>query len=260
MPDIEMNSEYVEDVDNGSLEQTDFTNTMMQQFEDIRAAVAAYETVTDYWGEDVARYYAVDVQDNEVIVVDRKNNYNYYGIAFSVEGDKPVIDFACTSRKKVRYENYDDGTDAPETMFGLDGYISEIEKNAHDKVAEATENYSRVKTELDEIKPKYDEYVAAEEKRLADEVNAAKDAKLAEYEDCLGDVAEFVAIKDNKDELTVDEIEKECAVLYVKSVRASKSNFTKGSSSPAVGIIDDKDDDDTDGYVSTKYGLVRKRY
>lgn len=263
MPKDDIKNDEIESVDtdfSDDNQSTDFANTMMQQFEDISNAVAAQETIKDYWGYDVPRYYAVDVQDDEVIVVDTGDNYHYYGIAFTVDGDKPVLDFACATRKKVRYENYEDGAMVPAGAFNFGEHIASIEKSAREKVDEAEANYSHVKEELDEIKPKYDEYVAAEEKRQADELNAAKDAKIAEYEDSLGENADFAAIKDKKDELSVDEIEKECAVLYVKTMRAAKTNFSKSNSSPAVSIIEDGDDDDRDGYVNTKYGFVKKRY
>lgn len=239
---------------------SDFANTMMQQFEDISHIVASQETVKDYWGDDVPRYYAVDVQDDEVIVVDAGDSYHYYGIPYTMDGDKPVLDFACGTRKKVRYENYEDGAPAPAGVFDFGEHIASIEKKASERIESVESDYSAVKSELDEIKPKYDEYVAADEKRATDELNAAKDAKLAEYEDALGESADFAAIKDKKDELSVDEIEKECAVLYVKNIRAAKTNFSKNPSSPAVGIINDGDDDTPDGYVKTKYGDIKRRY
>ena len=247
-------------VDDDAKPASDFANTMMQQFEDISHIVASQETVKDYWGDDVPRYYAVDVQDDEVIVVDFGDNYHYYGIPYTMDGDKPVLDFACGTRKKVRYENYENGAMAPAGAFDFGEHIASIEKSAREKVDEAESNYSHVKEELDEIKPRYDEYVAAEEKRQADELNAAKDAKIAEYEDSLGENADFVAIKDKRDELSVDEIEKECAVLYVKTMRAAKTNFSRSNGSPAVSIIEDGDDDTPDGYVKTKYGDIKRRY
>ena len=257
----DVKTDFSEDVvDDDAQPASDFANTMMQQFEDIANVVASQETVKDYWGDDMPRYYAVDIQDDEVIVVDRGDNYHYYGIPYTMDGDKPVLDFACGTRKKVRYENYEDGAPAPANVFDFGEHIASIEKKASERIESVESDYSAVKSELDEIKPKYDEYVAANEKRAADELNAAKDAKLAEYEDTLGESADFAAIKDKRDELSVDEIEKECAVLYVKNVRAAKTNFSKNPSSPAVGIINDGDDDTPDGYVKTKYGDIKRRY
>ena len=220
----DFSEDVVDDVADDNQPASDFANTMMQQFEDIANVVASQETVKDYWGDDVPRYYAVDVQDDEVIVVDTGENYHYYGIPYTMDGDKPVLDFACGTRKKVRYENYEDGAPAPANVFDFGEHIASIEKKASERIESVESDYSAVKSELDEIKPKYDEYVAADEKRAADELNAAKDAKLSEYEDALGESADFAAIKDKKDELSVDEIEKE------------------------------------DGYVKTKYGDIKRRY
>ena len=55
--------------------------------------------------------------------------------------------------------------------------------------------------------------------------------------------------------MSVDDIEKECAVLYVKANR-SKNNFSAQNAGAAVvGVMDDGDDD-SDCWVSTKYGRI----
>lgn len=254
----------------GNMPNPDFSQTIMQQFEDIAQIVREYETYTDeFWGEELPRFYATDVQDSEVIVVDCKDNYHYYGVPFTMEGDKPVLDFACAKRKKVTYSDYEDGTAAPEGAFDFGKHISEIEDKFTEKVNESAEKISEVesakeqveaefeavKVELDDIKPKYEELFAADEQRKADELNAEKDAKLGEYEESLGENEAFAAIKEKKDELSVDEIEKECAVLYVKQNRA-KAQFSKvDDGDTTVGVIDDHED--MDGYVNTKYGYIK---
>lgn len=262
-----------------NMPNSEFSQTLMQQFNDISAVVSGHETVKDYWGDDVPRYYTVDVQDAEVIVVDAQDGYNYYSFPFTMDGDKPVIDFACKKRKKVSYQDYEDGATIIENAFSFGEHIAAFEKVVGEKLeeadgkiaeieaakAEVESNFEQVKSELneakselDEIKPKYEAYEAAEAQRKADELNAEKDAKFAEYEDALADNADFAAIKEKKDELSVDEIEKECAVLYVKAVRAAKTNFSKSGASSAVGIIED-DDDDVDGYVNiSRYGYIKK--
>lgn len=254
----------------GNMPNPDFSQTIMQQFEDISQAVRAQETFTDSWGYECARFYAADIQDSEVIVVDCKDNYHYYGIPFTMEGDKPVMDFACKKRKKVTYSDYEDGTAAPEGAFDFGMHISEIEnkfaekaEEVDGKIAEAESakekleaDFEAVKSELEEIKPKYDELFAADEQRKADELNAEKDAKFEEYEESLSEVAEFAALKEKKDELSVDEIEKECAVLYVKQNRA-KANFSKADNGDAAVEIVDEHDDAMDGYVNTKYGYIK---
>ena len=121
------------------------------------------------------------------------------------------------------------------------------------------EDYEAIKAEYEEIKPKYDEYVRAEEQRVYDELNAQKDAKFAEYEDMLSDNVEFAALKEKKDEMSIDDIEKECAVMFVRASRA-KMNFSKSTSNVAVlnVINDDGDCGTADGYVNTKYGMVKR--
>ena len=254
----------------GNMPNSDFAQTVMQQFEDIAQIVRSHETFTDSWGYECARFYAADIQDSEVIVVDCKDNYHYYGVPFSIDGDKPVMDFACAKRKKVTYSDYEEGTVAPEGAFDFGMHISEIEKvfsekadEADGKIAEVEsakekieENFESIKSELEEIKPKYEELFAADEKRKADELNAEKDAKFDEYEDSLSEVAEFAALKEKKDELSVDDIEKECAVLYVRQNRA-KSNFSKSDNGDAAVEIIDDEDDAMDGYVNTKYGYIK---
>lgn len=118
-------------------------------------------------------------------------------------------------------------------------------------------DYETIKAEYETIKPKYDEYVQAEAQRAEDELNAQKDAKFSEYEEFLGDNAEFQALKEKKGEMSVDDIEKECAVMYVKASRANQFSFSKtGSTSAVVGVFED--DSDSGEYINTKYGPIRK--
>lgn len=247
----------------------DFAQTVLEQFADISVMVSQYETMENYWGDQVPRFYAVDVQEDEVIAVDAKDSYRYYGFKFSIDGDKPEIDFTSAARKKLRYEDYEEGSVEHDGGFDFGKHISDISEVAFAKVndanakveeveqakAEVEANYTQVKAEYDEIKPKYDEYVQIEEQRQHDELNAQKDGKFAEYEDVLGENPDFVALKEKKDEMSVEDIEKECAVMYVKASR-SKASFSKGGSASAIiGVLDDGDDH-IDGYVETKYGLI----
>lgn len=260
-----------------NMPEKDFAQTVMQQFGDIAAIAAGFETVKDRWGYEYSRFSAVDIQEDEVIVVDANDNYNYYGFKFTVNGDKPEIDFACGKRKKVRYEDYAEGSASPEGAFEFGAHIAKIEEAAFAKVeeadakleeavkekdeaeagkAEVEAEFGKVQAELDEIKPKYEEFIAAEEVRVAEALNAEKDAKFAEFEDILAENAEFSALKEKKDEMSVDDIEKECAVLYVK-VNRGKQNYSKQSAagSSAVGIIEGNEDHA--GIVRTKkYGDV----
>ena len=280
-------TEVVNEKTNGGAEimdNTDFTQTLLSQFEDISAQVRQHEVFTDRWGYECSRYYAVDIQENEVIVVDVKNNYNYFGLSFAMNGDKAEIDFETAKRKKLRYEDYVEGVASPENAFDFGKHISEIEDTAFTKVEETNaklteaegkvsefeakasefeaakneieEKYNQVNAEFEEIKPKYEEFVQAEQARIEAELDAQKDAEFAKYETILADDTNFAALKEKKSEMTVKEIESECAIMYAR--KALATNFSKPNDGGVMtaGLIDN--DDVTDGFVQTKYGAVRK--
>lgn len=262
------------------MENTDFTQTLLSQFEDISAQVRQYETFTDRWGYECARYYAVDVQENEVIVVDAKNNYNYFGLSFTMNGDKAEIDFESAKRKKLRYEDYEEGSSI-EGAFDFGKHIEEIENNAFTKVEEANtkvsdaegkvseyeakvsevetvrdeieEKFNQVNAEFEEMKTKYEEFVQAEQARIEAELDAQKDAEFDKYETVLADDVNFAALKEKKAELSVKEIESECAIIYARKNLAN-ANFSKASDSVmTAGLVDTGD---KDGFVATKYGYI----
>jgi predicted RNase H-like HicB family nuclease len=263
-----------------SMPNTDFTQTVLQQFEDISAMVRQHETFTDRWGYECSRYYAVDVQENEVIVVDAKNNYNYFGLSFAMNGDKAEIDFESGKRKKLRYEDYVEGSSI-EGAFDFGKHIEEIENTAFSKVEEANtkvseaegkvaefetkvsefetakneieEKYNRVNAEFEEMKPKYEDYVMAEQARIEAELDAKKDAEFAKYESVLTDNVEFEALKEKKAEMTVKEIESECAILYARK-NLAQTNFSKSKDETmTAGLIDNSG---KEGFVETKYGYI----
>ena len=271
-----------------NMSNTDFTQTVLQQFQDISAMVRQHETYTDRWGYECARYHAVDVQEDEVIVVDAMNNYNYFGLSFTMNGDKAEIDFESCKRKKITYADYVEGATVPEGSFDFGTHISEIEEAAFARVEEANakvveaegkiseaeeratefetkatefetakneieENYNQVKAEFEEMKPKYDDYVQAEQARIDAEIEEAKDAEISKYEDVLAGDTDFEAIKENKAEMTVEEIEGKCAILFAKK-NLGNENFTKkdtGTMTAGIAV-----DFSKDGYVKTRYGFV----
>ena len=272
-----------------NMSNTDFAQTVLQQFEDISAMVRQYETYTDKWGYECSRYYAVDVQGNEVIVVDTMNNYNYFGLSFTMNGDKAEIDFESCKRKKISYEDYVEGVVAPEGSFDFGQHISQIEETAFAKIEEANakvseveekvaefetktgeleekvsefetakneieEKYNQVNAEFEEMKPKYEEFVAAEQARIEAELDAQKDAEFAKYETVLTDNVEFEALKEKKNEMSVKEIQSECAILFAKESLA-KANFSQANNDGimAAGLVDTTE---KDGFVSTKYGYI----
>lgn len=259
------------------MENTDFAQTLLEQFHDISLLVSQKETFTDKWGYECPRYYTVDVQENEVIVVDAMNNYNYFGISFTNEGDKPVIDFESAKRKKLRYEDYVEGDTAPEDAFDFGKHIADIENAAFARVEEANakvseaeskisefevakneieEKYNQINAEFEEMKPKYEDFVKAEQARIDAELEAQKDAEFAKYETVLVDDVNFAALKEKKAEMTVKEIESECAILYARKNLAN-ANFSKSNDGVMTASL--INNNEKDGFVETKYGFIPVR-
>lgn len=265
-----------------TMQDTDFS-TVLQMFNDISNTISQHEMMEDRWGDKYPRYYAVDIQENEVIVVDRMNNYNYFAFSFVMNGDSAEIDFENCKRKKISYEDYVDGVETPEGAFDFGKHIEEIENNAFAKVEEANtkvseaENkvteyetkvseietvkneievkFNQVNAEFEDMKPKYEEFVRAEQARVEAELDAQKDTEFAKYEAVLADDANFVALKEKKSEMTVKEIESECAIMYARKNLAT--NFSETDSGiMTAGLIDNDNIDD--GYIDTKYGRIRK--
>lgn len=258
---------------------TDFS-TVLAMFSEISAKVCDHEKVVDRWGDEMPRYYAVDIQDEEIIVVDTTDNYNYYGTPFAVDGDSVVIDWENMKRKKVVYEDYREGQTAIEGAFNFGEHIEKIEEVAFEKVnaekassdelretisslegdkAEVEANYAQMKSEYDEIKPKYDEYVKQEEERAEAELSAKKDAEFARYESQLADEPEFIALKGKKDELSLRDIETECAILFSKKkLPEVQSNYSKSNKNPIkAGIDESSDDDNKTSELYSRYGYIK---
>ena len=277
-------TEVVNEKTNGGveiMENIDFTQTLLSQFEDISAQVRQHETFTDRWGYECSRYHAVDVQENEVIVVDAKNNYNYFGLSFAMSGDKAEINFESAKRKKLRYEDYEEGSSI-EGAFDFGKHIEKIEDNAFAKIEEANtkvseaENkvsefetkisdvetakseieakFNQINAEFEEIKPKYEDFIKAEQARIDAELDAQKDAEFAKYETVLADDVNFAALKERKSEMTVQEIESECAIMYARKNLAN-ANFSKYDSGfMTAGLTQSNEKEGY--YYSERYGYV----
>lgn len=250
---------------------TDFSQTVMQMFDDVATIVSDFAVMKNRWGEAVPRYYLADIQENEVIVVDKQNGYHFYGCEFSMDGDKPVVNFESAKRKKITYADYVDGETAPEGAFDFGKYISDIENTAFAKVSEAEQSvesaneakgkaeteYADLKAEFDEIKPKYEAYEKAEAERVEAETKKAKEDVIAQYEVALKDEEKFVELKGKLDEYaTADDVEAKCAVMYAR--KNISTNFSvEGKKNSTVLGASAIEDEVPDGYVKTKYGLVR---
>ena len=93
-----------------TMPNTDFS-TVLQQFKDISDTIAQHECVEDRWGDSYPRYYAVDIQENEVIVVDDGSSDESADIVRSIVDSRIIYVYQKNSgvsearNNGVRYSN-----------------------------------------------------------------------------------------------------------------------------------------------------------
>ena len=131
----------------------------------------------------------------------------------------------------------------------VEGRVSEFEAAKN----EIEEKYNQINAAFEEMKPKYDNYVKAEQARIEAELDAQKDAEFAKYETTLADDANFTALKEKKAEMTVEEIESKLAIMFARKTLA-QTNFSRSNDSTmTAGLINEAENE---GFVETRYGYI----
>lgn len=190
---------------------SEFTLTTEQLLNEISGALGAYKIPSSWDPENmVPRYWMNDVQGDEVIVIDC-TTYNLMGIPYSMNGDNVVLDVENAKRKKVTFEDWDEG----EVLPGMSAAFTEItntvaEMNA--KISDLTKEFTEASETIAEMKPKLEAYEKAEADAKAAEMEAKRDALFATFDDKLGADAEYIALKENK-EISYSDLETKCYAL-----------------------------------------------
>lgn len=241
--------------------KNNFTLNLMEQIDEIRA-VLSEKKYRDSWGYDCSQYYFVDVQDDEVIVIDRADHYRIYGMKMSMNNDKISIDFETATRKKTTYVDFEEGAEetAPmvfeQAISDIATYMSGQIEAANEEKATAEANYTAVKDELDEMKPKYDAYVVAEQQREAAAIEVAKDAEFRKFDQHLADNVDYTNLKKDRDKYTLEDIQSQCAILFTQ--KNLNTNFSRKSNSntPMVADVFTKE---SHSEVNSRYGVLPKK-
>lgn len=190
---------------------SEFTLTTEQLLNEISGALGAYKIPSSWDPENmVPRYWMNDVQGNEVIVIDC-TTYNLMGIPYSMNGDNVVLDVENAKRKKVTFEDWDEG----EVLPGMSAAFTEItntvaEMNA--KISDLTKEFTEASETIAEMKPKLEAYEKAEADAKAAEMEAKRNALFATFDEKLGADAEYIALKENK-EISYSDLETKCYAL-----------------------------------------------
>lgn len=233
-----------------------FTLNLTEQLDEIRA-ILDEKTFRDKWGWEAPQYYFLDVQDDEVIVTDRADHYRIYGLKYSMENDEIKIDFDSAVRKKTKYENFDgaadgDQIDALEKVTDdMAGHMNGLVEKSKDAQKVAEDNYEAIKANYNEMKPKYDAYVADEKNRMDAAIEAAKDAEFAKFDKHLGDNADYIDMKKKRNDFTVEQIQNQCAILFTE--KNLNTNFSRKDKAPMTADVFEQN---SSVEVNSRYGVL----
>lgn len=237
--------------------EVNFTLNLVEQIDEIQALLSE-KKYRDQWGYECGQYCFVDVQDNEIIVMDRSDHYRIYGIQYTMDGDKISVDFNTAIRKKTKYENIEGEVPDNEpylfeqVVTDFAAYMSaQVDTLTQDKNT-AEENYTTLKNEYDEMKPKYDAYVLDEQNREKAAIEAQKDAEFTKFDEHLADDAEYTQLKQDRDKYTLEEIQSKCAILFTK--KNLNTNFTqkKGTTPLVTEVFEQTPKSD----INSRYGVL----
>lgn len=242
-----------------SIPTSNFTLNLMEQLDEIQA-VLGEKKYRDSWGYDCSQYCFVDVQGDEVIVMDRADHYRMYGMKISMDGDKISVDFTSATRKKTTYADFEEGAEDStpfvfeQVVFDVATYMNGQIDAANEEKATAEANYTAVKDELDEMKPKYDAYVVAEKQREAAAIEAAKDAEFRKFDQHLADSADYTALKKDRDKYTLEDIQSQCAIMFTQ--KNLNATFNRKPKETSVPVVADVFQQTPAAEVNSRYGVL----
>ena len=187
-----------------SAASSEFTLTANQLRDEVYNALLKVQ-VPSRWDHEcmIPKYWLTDIQGSEVIVTD-SGTYQLMGIPYSMNGDNVVLEYENIKRKKVIYEDWDNG----DVMPGLITMFSTLT----DKLVELSDSFTKAANEVSEIKPKLEAYQQAEAEAIAAADKAKRDELFAMMDEKLGANAEYAALKENT-EISYSDLETKCYAL-----------------------------------------------
>lgn len=218
--------------------QREYSLSANQFLGELHDAVRAVKYIDPYCGE-CSRYSVVDydVELGEVYVMDNSESYHLYGMPFSMNGDKVVVDFNARKRKKMSFVDFDEGEAAFAANQAFAGLIPEVQE--------------KFKAMSDELKTLREFKAQADEqahKAMADEV-------FARFTD-LESNADFKALRENYGGMTESQIEEKCFAIRGRSMPA---NFSLDNPAKPIRLPIEsqakKDAEEPYGGIFAKYGI-----
>lgn len=233
--------------------EKEFSLNLNDFIEEIRS-VLSQETYVSRWGDECTRFLFVDIQDSEVIYIDRKDEYRVYGAMYTMDGDKVSIDLINAKRKKIKYLDFEDGEnlDGSDPSFVVSGVFTQVQEDMKNKNEELNAQYESAKAELDELKPKYEAMVEADNQRLAEIENQAKQKVFEKFDTEISGVEEYEALKSS--DLKSNEIEEKCYAILGKQ----KANFSTNANSSVVNVVGNEENQEVRNTYGNLFDFKKK--
>ena len=181
------------------------------------------QTYEDAWGT-WNRYIYIDhdVENKIIFVVDSQDNYNLYGLSYSMNGDNVVVDFSAPVRKKVSYVDFDEGdTQAVFTRMAndmLEMGSARPERVEEDLRAEFAAKEEATNQKIAEMENEMEELSRFKANALDEQRASEIEAVFSQFEDLEG-VEAFEALRSDYGELSVEDIEEKCFALRGRNMK-----------------------------------------
>lgn len=264
------------ELDDVELEKQLFALSNSQIAKAVRETVNSFEIeVNNRWNEvyKMQKYYMEDIitEDGIVVCEDNQNYYAYYGIPYSMQGDKAVLDFENAKRyQNGEWREYQgDISEIPvNPMFSkeIEGISEKFEKELEVVKAsfnvEETEEYKNLKAEMFELTSSHvtleEEAVILREfkSNLEKEQRESDEKQVFERYSELKDLEGYSEIFENKAEVSLENMERDLKILAFDNgiVLGGKKKFTKPEKTTIkIPLGESKDD-----VVSPYGGLLDK--
>lgn len=252
--DFDITDMSIEDLEcklNSIRDQSKFSLTA-EQFRDELIASLSAETVEREWGT-VRRYCYCDydTERSEVYCYDVEN-WNLYGMKFSLNGDHVVIDFDSKTRKKFAIVDFEEGTEdfsmkevfdtiaedsAARKAYELNTVFSEERSGLEEK-------YSTAAAEIEQLNSEIVELRQYQQTKLSEERKAAADAVFAMFTDLSG-IEAFETLRADYGDMPLEDIEDKCFAIRGRN---NTKTFSVGKTGGNVRLPVAKEHQETEPY------------
>ena len=166
----------------------------------------------------------------EVYAHDIEDDWKLFGFKYAMNGDHVEIDFGSKKRMKFAIVEFDEGEQTVPFADIFNKMVNEATANDtqwSDKYQAVSDTVVSMESELGELR-----------QFKTDTVKAAKDAEreevFAQFEDLIG-VEEFEALRENCEELEMEDLEEKCF-----AIRGKNAVFTKSAEPRTPVFVVDK--------------------